>query len=87
MKKKTKKSLKAGAPKAAGSAKPISLTLTKKALKIKVSKRIATAAVGNVVPINLTLGRGFDKSDKIIITAWCCGPQQQHCPSFWTTGP
>lgn len=85
MKKKTEKSLKMGAPKtvtiAAGSAIPINLTLTKKALKNGVSKRTTTAAVGNVVPINLTLGQGFDKSDKIIITAWCCGPQQWHCPS------
>jgi hypothetical protein len=41
------------------------------------------AAVGNVIPINLTFGQDFDKEDKIIITAECCGPYHQcHCPSL-----
>jgi hypothetical protein len=56
---------------------------TKKISKVGVSKVITKAAVGRIIPINLTVGHDFDKSDKIIITAECCGPYHQcHCPSM-----
>ena len=53
----------------------------KKSLKHRVALSNA-ARVGGVIPINLKVGRGFGKSDKVIVTAECCGPYQQPCPEF-----
>ena len=53
---------------------------TKKALKAGVPKVITTATAGRIIPINLTVGRNFRKSDKVMISVECCGPYHQcHC--------
>lgn len=64
-----------------------------RASKRKVTKILAPAKVGGVIPINLTLGRGTKKADKIVISLECCGPYHQcyqeccgpyhqHCEGF-----
>ncbi len=43
-----------------------------------------TVAAGGVVPINLTLGNKFGKTDKIKISVECCGPYHQcDCGSMY----
>jgi len=54
-----------------------------KVTKAKVTKNVETAAVGSVIPINLTLGNNFSKSDKFAVNPECCGPYHQcHCGSM-----
>jgi len=50
----------------------------KKSSAVRVTLTNA-AAVGGVIPINLKVGRNFGKSDKVMLTAECCGPYAQHC--------
>jgi hypothetical protein len=45
------------------------------------------AAVGGVIPVNLKLGRNFGKSDKVLLSAECCGPYHQPgCAGYWHCG-
>jgi hypothetical protein len=52
---------------------------TKSKVRLTVKNAVA---VGNIIPINLKLGRDFGKSDEVIVTMECCGPYHQHCDSF-----
>jgi|GEM_PF-4370482 hypothetical protein len=52
-------------------------------LKSGATKAAGAGPVGKIMPVNLTTGRRFNKSEKASNCEECCGPYHQcRCPEF-----